>query len=416
MKRTHLIIALAVVIIGTGAGVLWYNFRGALPAVLPRPAKVEDLIPVGTPTPATPTANTTGIPLKLPAGFSISIFAKDLGGARVMSFAPDGSLFVTATVQGKVLSLRDRDGDGLAEDKRTVLTNLNKPHGLAWRCRDEGCTLYVTETNRVASYRYDQASGKATFDKEILQLPSGGGHFTRTIMFMPSPQEDELLVSVGSSCNVCNEQDSRRASVLAIHYDGSNVRSFARGLRNSVFMAIHPVTGAIWATEMGRDSLGDNIPPDEINILRESGNYGWPICYGSNVHDSVFDKNTYIRNPCMEPFETPSYLNLQAHSAPLGLAFIPEEGWPEDMWHNLLVSYHGSWNRTVPTGYKLVRFKLDAQGKPLGEPEDFITGWLTKNGALGRPVDILTQPGGTIYISDDKAGVIYRVKYQPTKN
>ncbi len=163
---------------------------------------------------------------------------------------------------------------------------------------------------------------------------------------------------------------------------------------------------------MGRDLLGDNIPPDEINIIEEGKNYGWPICYGKNIHDDQFDKNTYIRNPCMEPFETPSSIDLQAHSAPLGLAFFPEEGWPEEYWHDLLVAYHGSWNRTEPTGYKIVRMRLDNEGK-YEATEDFITGWLNgKNEALGRPVDILIQPGGLMYISDDKAGVIYRITYR----
>ena len=228
------------------------------------------------------------------------------------------------------------------------------------------------------------------------------------------------MISVGSSCNVCFESDSRRAKILKYDTATGKTTDFAKGIRNAVFLAIHPVTGKIWATEMGRDLLGDDIPPDEINIISSpstsSGqnsvpNFGWPICYGKNIHDAVFDKNIYIRNPCMEPFEIGSHIDLQAHSAPLGLAFFPEEGWPEEYWRNLLVAYHGSWNRTVPTGYKIVRFKLDAQGKVLSGPEDFMTGWLTTEGALGRPVDILIEPGGKIYISDDKAGVVYLVKY-----
>lgn len=169
---------------------------------------------------------------------------------------------------------------------------------------------------------------------------------------------------------------------------------------------------------MGRDNLGDDLPPDEINIIERpsagSGqssipNFGWPICYGKNIHDTNFDKNTYIRNPCMEPFETPSFIDLPAHSAPLGLAFVPEEGWPEEWWYNILVAYHGSWNRSTPTGYKIARLKMNAKGQYLGA-EDFISGWLTKDGKkTGRPVDIKVLSGGTAYISDDHAGVIYRL-------
>ncbi len=164
---------------------------------------------------------------------------------------------------------------------------------------------------------------------------------------------------------------------------------------------------------MGRDNLGDNIPPDEINIIEQKNNqpqnYGWPNCYGKNIHDDVFDKNTYIRNPCMAPFETPSFIDLQAHSAPLGLSFVPEEGWPEEYWYNLLVAYHGSWNRSAATGYKIVRLKMNAKGEYLGT-EDFITGWLKDNDTkAGRPVDIKVLSGGTAYITDDSSGVIYRL-------
>jgi glucose/arabinose dehydrogenase len=249
--------------------------------------------------------------------------------------------------------------------------------------------------------------------EKLFDLPADGGHYTRTIMFAP---DGRLLTSVGSSCNVCNEEDWRRATVLVSDDEGNNLQVFAKGLRNSVFMATHYGTGDIWATEMGRDNLGDNTPPDEINIVKEGGFYGWPICYGKNIHDTNFDKNTYIRNPCDETFgEIPSHIDLQAHSAPLGLAFVPEDppgaGWTQEYWNDVLVAFHGSWNRTEPTGYKIVRIKLDAQGNYQGQ-EDFITGWLKDNRALGRPVDILVQPYGVMYISDDKAGVIYKVTYQ----
>jgi glucose/arabinose dehydrogenase len=177
-----------------------------------------------------------------------------------------------------------------------------------------------------------------------------------------------------------------------------------------VFMTTHPVTGDIWGTDMGRDNLGDDVPPDEVNILREGGNYGWPSCYGKNIHDTNFDKNTYFRAPCQEPFEVPSHMDLQAHSAPLGLAFVPEEGWPEEYWHDLLVAYHGSWNRSVPTGYKIVRFNLTPQGEQIGAPQDFMANFRTSDGTIyGRPVDILVEPGGSLYVTDDKAGAIYYV-------
>lgn len=377
----------------------WQNLRGAK-VVIQSPAEPENRFVTET--------NTTGIPLKLPDGFSISIYAKNLGNPRVMAFDPVGNLLVSIPAEGKIVA---------AEKNLTIVEGLNRPHGMAFRCLDvenpQICKFYIAETDQVAEYDYDAENLRAINKKKLFDLPGGGNHFTRTIMFEPYPNENKMLVSVGSSCNVCREEDSRRAKILEYDFKTGKLSDFAIGLRNSVFMAIHPVTGDIWATEMGRDLIGDNIPPDEVNIIKKGKNYGWPICYGKNIHDDAFDKNTYIRNPCMEPFETPSYIDIQAHSAPLGLAFFPEDppvgGWPEEYWYNLLVAYHGSWNRTEPTGYKIVRYKLDAQGNYLGQ-EDFITGWLDDNGKVyGRPVDIIIQPGGTIFVSDDKAGAIYKI-------
>ncbi|HEY9072488.1 MAG TPA: PQQ-dependent sugar dehydrogenase, partial [Desulfobaccales bacterium] len=209
-------------------------------------------------------------------------------------------------------------------------------------------------------------------------------------------------------CNVCVEQDWRYAKILMANADGSDLKTFASGLRNSVFMAAHPLTGLIWATEMGRDWLGDNLPPDEINLILEGKDYGWPYCYGKRVHDDQFDPQGLKRDFCQTTM--PSYIDIPAHSAPLGLAFFPAS-WPKPYRYDLLVAYHGSWNRTIPTGYKVVRYQLDEAGNFVGV-DDFITGWLTPDGALGRPVDILITDDGEIYISDDKAGVIYRVVYK----
>ena len=405
----------------------WNNLRGVGPALTPPPQDISKLItlPPVPPTSGGPphTENTTGMPLKLPEGFSISIFAKDLGKPRVVTLDPAGRVLVSIPASGKVVALPDENTDGVADKAIVVVEGLNRPHGMAVRCAGNAgvqrCALYIAESDKVVVYDYDQGSAKATNKRKLVDLPDGGNHFTRTIMFMPVPNENKLLIAVGSTCNVCNEKDWRRAKILLADVGTvdapkvGDLNVFASGLRNSVFMALHRVSGKIWATEMGRDLLGDNIPPDEINIIEGNpsarlgiSDYGWPICYGKNVHDSNFDKNQYIRDPCAD--KTSSYIDIQAHSAPLGLAFIPEEGWPQEYWYNLLVAYHGSWNRTVPTGYKVVRYKLDSQGKYIGQ-EDFITGWLTKDGALGRPVDIVVQPGGYIYISDAKAGVIYRV-------
>lgn len=382
---------------------VWNNFRGAWPIVKKPSENISDAIKEGKK------------PLSIEDGAAVSVYAKDLGEPRVLAFAPGGLLFVSVPGQGKIYALIDSNGDGAAEEKKAVAENLNNPHGFTFKCEtpeggQEKCKMYIAETDKVSEFDFDKTNSIISNGKKIIDLPPDGRHITRTIMFMPAPDETKLLVSVGSSCDVCVEADDRRGKILVYDTATKELKDFATGLRNSVFMNIHPVTGKVWATEMGRDFLGDDLPPDEINIIEDGKNYGWPTCYGKNIHDTDFDKNIYVRNPCMEPFETPSYIDIPAHSAPLGLAFIPEEGWPEDMRHNLLVAYHGSWNRTVPTGYKIIRFKLDAEGKYLGE-EDFMTGWLTDKGALGRPADILALPGGILYISDDNAGVVYKVKY-----
>jgi glucose/arabinose dehydrogenase len=318
-------------------------------------------------------------------------------------------MLVSIPAQGKIVALPDRNNDGKADATITVADRLNQPHGLAFRC-DQTCKLYIAETDQVAVYDYDQAKLRTSNKRKLLDLPDDGGHSSRTLLF----DQDRLLVAVGSSCNVCEERDERRAAIWKMNPNGSNAQLHARGLRNSVFLTHHPITKQVWATEMGRDLLGDNIPPDEINIIEPDRNYGWPICYGKNIHDTQFDRNRdYIRNPCEEPFEAASHIDLQAHSAPLGLAFVPaNSSWPEQYWNDLLVAYHGSWNRSTPTGYKIVRFDLDDRGQVIGEQHDFISGWLKGNQALGRPVDVQIRDDGSMYVTDDKAGVVYRVDYK----
>ncbi|MDP3740992.1 MAG: PQQ-dependent sugar dehydrogenase, partial [bacterium] len=338
-------------------------------------------------------SNTTDFPLLLPPDFSIEIFAKDLPGARVMAFDGEGSMWVSQTSEGKISVLGIKDGKVINQGIK--LENLKNPHGLTFDSQNSRI-LYFAEENKI-SYIDLQSTGA----RKIADLPSGKGHFTRTIRLGP---DDRLYVSIGSSCNVCNEKDQRRAAIYSMNKDGSDFKPYATGLRNAVFFDWSYVDGRMWATEMGRDQLGDDLPPDEINLVIEGGDYGWPNCYGQRIFDDKFNGD----GSCHDII--PPEIDLPAHSAPLGLAFIPEEGWPEAYWYDLLVAFHGSWNRSEPTGYKIVRIKLDDKGNYEGT-EDFITGWLTKDGALGRPVDILVQPGGVMYISDDKAGVIYKVTY-----
>lgn len=336
--------------------------------------------------------------LTAPDFFEVELFADGLPGARVMAQDGLGNFLVSRTSKGVVTMLEMENGR--VANKIDIFKNLNKPHGLALDPQ-MATMLYVAESDKISRVPLYSEGEMET----VAKLPDGGRHFTRTIGFGP---DDRLYVSIGSSCDVCHEEDPMRAKIFSMKKDGSDFQEVARGLRNSVFFAWDYVKGRMFATEMGRDWLGDDLPPDEVNIIERGKNYGWPTCFGKNIHDTEFDKNTYFRNPCMAPFETPSFIDLQAHSAPLGLAFIPEEGWPEEYWHNLLVAQHGSWNSSVPVGYKIVRLKIDAKGNYLGT-EDFMTGFMNDGKILGRPVDILVRPGGEMFVTDDHAGAIYRV-------
>lgn len=342
--------------------------------------------------------------LKLEDDFIITIFAADVPAARVLAEGPEGNIWVSQTGIGKITRITVLEG--IPIDQVIIFEGLKNPHGIAFDPEDPSM-LYIAEEDRISSVRLD-AEGFPEGDlQKIIGLPQGGRHYTRTIGFGP---DGRLYMSIGSTCNVCVEQDDRVAKILSLNKDGSDFKEFAEGLRNSVFFQWHPVTDQMWATEMGRDMLGDDLPPDEINIISEGKDYGWPYCYGNNIHDTDFDGSVEAGKRCHTA--EPSFIDIPAHSAPLGLAFIPPiENWPEEYHYDLLIAYHGSWNRSVPTGYKIVRYDLDKNGGYNGV-SDFISGWLDEGETvLGRPVDIIILEDGTMYISDDRAGVIYRVEY-----
>ena len=333
-------------------------------------------------------------PFRIPKGVQMRIFA-DLGSGlpRVMAFDPQGVLIVSLTNKGKVVALPDVDKNKSADEVIEVLSGLNRPHGLAF----DGYKLYVAETNRVVRYDYSPADFSASNPEVVLELPSGGRHFTRTIRIY----NNKLYTSVGSSCDVCLENDWRRASILVSDLDGSNLKTFASGLRNTVFFTFDS-SGRMWGTEMGRDFLGDNLPPDELNIIEEGKDYGWPYCYGDKIRDTKFktgEQTTY----CLET-QSPAY-NFPAHVAPLGLTFIDSKLFGPQEQGNLLVDLHGSWNASNLVGYKIVKLSVFAGGT--SEAKDFITGFLRDEEVLGRPVDLIFDEDGNLYISDDEAGLIY---------
>jgi glucose/arabinose dehydrogenase len=343
--------------------------------------------------------------LKMPDGFHISVFA-EVDGARLLVFSPGGRLLVSASGEGKVVVLPDSKHTGKADSVVTLLAGLNEPHGLAFY---EG-KLYVAENDKVRRYDWDEKNLRATNPKLIANLPTDGGHSTRTLLFL----HDKMYVSAGSSCNVCIEKDPRRAAVMEFNPDGTGQKIFARGLRNAVGLAVNPKTDTVWVTVNGRDWLGDDLPPETIYDLGQGGgDAGWPYCYGDRVPDPNFTKAG--DNRCQSVMRPK--VQMQAHSAPLGLAFGEGTMFPPEYRDSLYVAFHGSWNRSVPTGYKVVCVKLDDNGQPIGGAEDFITGWLApgekkKGRWMGRPVGIVFGPDGAMYLSDDAGGVIYRVIYQ----
>ena len=326
----------------------------------------------------------------------------------------NGNMLVSLTKEGRVVALPDLDGNGKADRAVTVLEGLKQPHGILVSCASEAaCILYVAETGELKAYAYDVDTHTATYAETLATFPTGNGHYTRTLLMHPNGRQ--LLASVGSSCNACDEAHPMRATVQSIDLATKQIRTFATGLRNTVFMALNPVGGTIWGTDNGRDVIGDDIPPDEVNVIAEGNDYGWPVCFGKNVPDEDFESKK--GKTC--PVSTPSAIDLPAHAAALGIAFIPEEGWPEDWRHDLLIAYHGSWNRSEPAGYKVVRIDMDQNGRYAGGAEtDFLTGFLApgakEDEAIGRPVGVLAEPGGTVYVSDDRAGAIYRITQDET--
>jgi len=332
--------------------------------------------------------------IKVPDGFIIEEYATGLGSPRFMALSPDNVLFVTDIKAGRVVALPDRNGDGLKDSVKIFVKDLNRPHGIAFH----NGYLYVGETNQIVRFKYngiESESGK----KEIIvpDIPING-HFTRTVSFGP---DGKMYVSIGSSCNVCVEGNDTRATIMRFNPDGSDGEIYATGLRNSVGLIWHPSTGELWATDNGRDWLGDNLPPDEVNIIKEKKDYGWPYCYGNNVPDPEFADPKRCEDTIAPVIE------IQAHSAPLGLTFYNGKMFPPDYKGDLFIAFHGSWNRSKPTGYKVVRVKIENGN--IENIDDFAVGWLVGSKKTGRPVDVLVGKKGELYISDDHGGRIYKV-------
>ncbi|MBN1687340.1 MAG: sorbosone dehydrogenase family protein [Spirochaetales bacterium] len=338
--------------------------------------------------------------LQLPQGFTIELYADDVDGARSLTLGSDGTVYIGTRAQGLVYAVPDRNGDGRGDEVIIIDSRLNSPNGVAFRDGD----LYVAEIDRIL--RYDDIGNRLGNPPEPVvvfdELPSDAHHGWKFIAFGP---DGRLYIPIGAPCNVCEKSDERYAGISRINYDGTGFEIFAYGIRNTVGFSWHPETGELWFTDNGRDFLGDTRPPDELNRAPVPGlHFGFPYLHGSAVTDPQFGG----RGAGID-FTLPE-LELGAHVAALGMRFYTGTMFPEEYQGQIFIAEHGSWNSTVPVGYRISLVRLE-EGRAVSY-EPFITGWLQGRISWGRPVDLLVMPDGSMLISDDKRGAVYRVTHK----
>ena len=334
--------------------------------------------------------------ITVPSGFRVDVFAENLGGARGVALDPAGVLVVSIPAKGRVVAV------AAGNTPVTLLADLERPHGLAFRRGH----LYVAETGRIVRYRYQPAPPRAVEPSIVVSgLPHGAHHWTRSIAFGP---DDKLYVAIGSSCDVCDERDPRRAAIVRYDADGSGEHLFARGLRNPVGLRFHPRTGALWTTVNERDWPGGGAPPDYVTAVRPGATYGWPDCFAER---RVWRPDPTWAAPRDCRGATLPTVELMPHSAPLGLAFYTGTQFPRDYAGDLFVALHGSRAGLAAAGYKIARVRF-RDGHVAGV-ENFAGGWRQGDRVIGRPVDLVVGRDGSLYISDDHGDRIYRVTYGP---
>jgi len=394
------------------------DFRGERPGMIHKIVVADLPAPGATravenpPTMVARPAN--AVPQALP-GYAVSIFAEGLDNPRLLRTAPNGDLFVAESQPGRVKVIRGRDAAGKAEHVETFATGLNRPFGIAFYPVGSSPThVYVANTNSVVRFPYQVGDVKARGPQEtiIATLPSGGSpnaeHWTRDIVF--SRDGRKMYVSVGSATNVDEENspaERERAVIYEFNPDGTGRRVYASGIRNPVGLAIHPQTGQLWTSVNERDGLGDNLVPDYVTHVEEGGFYGWPWFYIGGKQDP--------RHPGKHPelrstMKTPDVL-VQPHSASLQMTFYTGSQFPAEHRESAFVAQHGSWNKALRTGYKVIRVPLK-NGVATGEYQDFVTGFVTDRGDVwGRPVGVAVANDGALFVSDDGLNAVWRVSY-----
>ncbi len=336
--------------------------------------------------------------LHVPQGFAISVVSTRVPGARFLAVAPNGDVLVSQISRDRVVALTP--GAPPDADPKVVITGLPIAHGLAFR----GDDLYVAAWSGVTKLHYPPADG-TPHQTLFTDMPQGGDHHNRAIALAA---DGSIFVSSGSDCNVCIETDPRFATVLRYDANGGKGAIYASGVRNASGLAFDD-TGRLWAVINGRDGIGDDVPPDEVDRIVAGANYGWPYCYAGNGNRVP---NPEYKDPAKCAGTHPSELNLQAHDAPLQIAFYHGTQFPARYRGALFVADHGSWNRSSKVGYKVVVVFFE-NGRPQ-RAEDFVTGWLHDDQSVsGRPVGVVVGNDGSLYISSDTNGTIYRVTYKP---
>lgn len=340
--------------------------------------------------------------IKLPAGFHISIYADSVENARSMTLGAKGTVFIGNRQGDKVYALVDKNNDGRADEKYTVISGLNMPNGVAFH----NGSLYIAEVSKV--WRIDNIEDNlASPPKPVLikgDFPTDDHHGWKYIAFGP---DDKLYIPVGAPSNVCDDhkKDERYASITRMNADGSGFEVYAHGIRNTVGFAWHPQTKDLWFTDNGRDMMGDDIPGDELNTAPKAGmNFGFPYCHADGISDPKYGKE----HSCAE-FTKPVAV-LDPHVAALGMKFYTGNMFPAEYKNTVFIAEHGSWNRSKPIGYRVTMVQFDVNNKP--SYSTFAEGWLTDGKAWGRPVDILQLPDGSLLISDDFGDAVYRITYK----
>jgi glucose/arabinose dehydrogenase len=339
----------------------------------------------------------------------VSLFAEGLGETRWLARAPNGDIFATEHEHGRVWVLRDADHDGRAEMRSVFVEGLTQPFGLAFDAAHGA--LFVANTDGVVRFPYANGDVRATAaPQRVIELPGRGyhQHWTRDVVL--APDGAHLFVSVGSATNVSVERDARRGAISIYDLDGRNGRVFASGLRNAVGMAFHPRTGALFTVVNERDELGDDLVPDYLTEVHDGAFYGWPYAY-FGPHE---DPRRHGERPDLVARAVVPDLSLGAHVAALGLMFHSGRNAPADMAGDALVTLHGSWNRSTPVGYRVVRVRF-RDGRPTNVVEDFVSGWLESDHvARGRPVGIVEAANGDVLVADDGAGRVWRISPSAT--